>query len=322
MNRILLLFISCSFGAISCQTRPTVILTLHGRGESADAGNAHSFVTRFNDVLRNRSIHKYRVINIGLSDSADEDYDWSSYRSMDFQADKLCQQLNKEQIWNQLLDSDHIVLVGFSQGGLLWRGLLWGQCLDPLVPRIDKLITFGGPHSGVFGKPDCSQMDTKYEILIRLCQWVQYLDDLTHKGPSLYDIFMYTDLAQMAFSASSYWNDPTNPKQRQTWLAAINNQNDTTADKYLRNKLNNGLVLISFGEDEIVLPRISSAFGFWDSMGQNWIPFNETELYQNDWIGLRALDESQMVRFYTIEGQAHMDIPDQFIKDKFLEFLN
>ena len=322
MKLILFALISWYFNGITCQTQPTIILTLHGRGESADAGNAHSFVTRFSDVLRNRSINKYEVINIGLSDNSDEDYDWSSYRSMDFQAEKLCQQLSKEEIWNKLLETDHIILVGFSQGGLLWRGLLWGQCLDPLVPRIDKLISFGGPHSGVFGKPDCSQMDTKYEILIKVCQWIQKFDDITGKGPSLYDIFMYTELAQTAFSASSYWNDPINPKQRQTWLAQINNENDTTADKYLRNKLNNGLVLISFGDDETVLPQISSAFGYWDSMGKNLIPFNETELYQNDWIGLKALDQSNMIKLYTIENEGHMDIPDDFIRDKFLQFLN
>lgn len=323
MQYFLILCICLTLTSNSCQSSDqTVIVTLHGRGESANDGMVYSFVQRFIDLLKNRSITRYNVINVGLSEDPNEDYDWSSYRSMDFQSEKLCDQLQRKEIWDQLMDVDHIILIGFSQGGLLWRGLLWGDCLDDIVPRIDKLISFGGPQSGVFGKPDCSQMDTKYEVLIKLCQCIQYLDNLTGKGPSLYDIFMYTGLADLAFSPSSYWNDPSNPKHTQTWLAKINNQNNTKGDKYLRNKLNHGITLISFGKDETVLPPISSAFGYWDSNAKNWISFNETELYENDWIGLKALDQTNMVQFYTLVDQPHMSIPDEFIRDKFLQFLN
>jgi len=299
----------------------TVLLTLHGRGESMNDGNAHSFVTRFQQVLKNRSIeNKYQIVNVGLSDDSGDDYDWSSYRSMSFQTTKLCDYINKPEVWQQLMKSNRIVLVGFSQGGLLLRGLLKTQCLDPLLPRIDRLITFGGPHSGVFGMPDCSQFDTKYEILIKSCEFLQKLDEITHKGPSLYDIFMYTELAEFAFSAASYWNSPNNPSETKTWLAEIDNQNDfdLNGDRYLSRKLNRGLVLISFGLEATVLPPISAAFGYWDSNAKNWINYNQTQLYLNDWIGLRELDEKNLVKFYTIENEPHMSIPLDFIANKFL----
>ena len=307
---------------IECESDQTVIVTLHGRGESAGAGNAHSFVTRFDSLLKNRSISTYNVINVGLSDSSDDDYDWSSYRSMGFQSEKLCAQLNRPEVWDQLMAANRIILIGFSQGGLLWRGMLSTDCLDPLLPRLDKLITFGGPHSGVFGKPDCSQMDTKYEVLIKVCEWIQKFDDITGKGPALYDIFIYSDMAELAFSASSYWNSPSNSKQKDTWLAQVNNENDPTGDKYLSRKLSRGLVLIEFGKEATVLPPISSQFGYWDSNAKNWIQFNETQLYCEDWIGLRELNENHLLEFYTIENEPHMSIPDNFIDDKFIQFLN
>ena len=317
-----LIIICLTLTEISGESDKTVLLLLHGRGESAGAGNAHSFYTRFNTVLRNRSISEYNVINIGLSDSSDEDYDWSSYRSMDFQSEKLCSQLKRPEIWEQLIDAKRVILVGFSQGGLLWRGILWGNCLDPLLPKVDKLITFGGPHSGVFGKPDCSQMDTKYKVLIKVCEWIQKFDDLTGKGPALYDIFMYSSMAELAFSASSYWNSPSNKEQRNTWLAHIDNENNPSGDKYLSQKLNRGMVLIGFGKEDTVLPPISSYFGYWDSNAKNWIKFNETQLYLNDWIGLKELNQKHLLDFYTIENEAHMSIPDHFINNRFLQFLN
>jgi len=135
--------------------------------------------------------------------------------------------------------------------------------LDPLLPRINKLITFGGPHSVVFGKTDCSQLDTKYVILIRPCD-LQKLYEIIPLGLSLYNIFMYTELAEIAFSIAGYRNSPNNPLERKTWLAEIDNQNDfdLNGDKYLYRKLNRGLVLISFGLKAIVLPLISAAFGY------------------------------------------------------------
>ncbi len=315
----ILLFVSQT---VSCDNT-TVLLTLHGRGESKDGGSAKSFVTRLQTYLKTKSLDKrYKILNVGLSDDNEEDYYWSSFTSMSFQTQALCQYLNKPEVWQQLSQSSRIVLVGFSQGGLLLRGLLSTDCLDPLLPRIDKLITFGAPHSGVFGKPDCSQFDTKYEVLIKACELLQKFDDLTHLGPALYDIFMYTDLAEIAFSAASYWNSPNNPSQRKTWLAEVDYENNNNRDKYLSRKLNRGLVMISFGLEATVLPPISTKFGYWDSKASNLIAFNETEIYLNDWIGLRELDSQNLVQFYTIENEPHCSVPNVFIDNQFLGFVN
>src|SRR5882724_10415182 len=104
--------------SVNCQTPTTAVVFLHGRGESANAGNGDHFVTRFQALLTNRSITTYNVLNIGLSNNSNDDQNWSSYRDMGFQSEKFCQQLNEKQVWNQLTAAERIVLVGFSQGGL------------------------------------------------------------------------------------------------------------------------------------------------------------------------------------------------------------
>ncbi len=45
---------------------------------------------------------------------------------------------------------------------------------------------------------------SKYEVLMKTCELLQKFDDITHLGPALYDIFMLTDLEEIAFFAASY----------------------------------------------------------------------------------------------------------------------
>ncbi len=46
---------------------------------------------------------------------------------------------------------------------------------------------------------------------MKTCELLQKFDDITHLGPALYDIFMLTDLEEIAFFAASYQNSPKNP---------------------------------------------------------------------------------------------------------------
>ncbi|XP_054158797.1 palmitoyl-protein thioesterase 1-like [Oppia nitens] len=296
---------------------PTVLLTLHGKDETATIGQTYDFVNRLNTYLKNQSINYIKVINLGFSQTGLMDYKWTSFRSMSQQSGQLCRQIHKPQIWQQLMNttlSRRIVLVGFSQGGLLWRGMLWGQCLDPLLPRLDRLITFGSPHSGVFILNNCQQMMTlsMAKPLAKLCQTmleIVSLDTTTTNRTvikrrlpprgSLSDLFVYNKLAEQSWPVASYWNDPLSSRQPLTWLAQIDNQINqmdgrllpaTVANKYLSNKLSRGLALIAFGAENIVYPPVSSQFGYWDGWARNWLTFNKTKLYTDDWIGLKQLD--------------------------------
>lgn len=65
------------------------------------------------------------------------------------------------------------------------------------------------------------------------------------------------------------------------------------------------LVLIQFDQDITVVPRESSHFGFYD--GQQIIPLRESELYKQDRIGLRRLDEDgRLVMEHYDAGHMHI----------------
>ena len=72
--------------------------------------------------------------------------------------------------------------LGISQGGLLFRGLLQ-RCP---APPVKNFITFGSPHQGVFGVPECKSTTGSAflcELVRRLLSegayipWIQGLGD-------------------------------------------------------------------------------------------------------------------------------------------------
>lgn len=85
--------------------------------------------------------------------------------------------------------------------------------------------------------------------------------------------------------------------KKSQFLAAINNeqrpQNQTFKKNFLKIKK---LVMVKFLKDTVVIPKESEFFGFYQ-IGQNKevLRMNETRLYQEDWIGLRALFENNQV---------------------------
>jgi palmitoyl-protein thioesterase len=300
----------------------TAIVILHGTGESINNGQTNNFYNDLTRIIADGGLDNfYKVIKLGLSDDDSKDQYWSSFKSLYFQENKLCDYVKQDKIRQKLISSSRIVLVGCSQGAVLMRGLLRGNCLGSLISKVDKFITFGGPNSGVFGLPPCSQFHSDNQDLIKACNLLQQLYNTTNIGPAFFDPIMYGP-AQVVFSPASYWNNPKNLLELTTYLALIDNKLSVgPKNKYLC-KLNRGLDLIAFGDEETIVPNISALFGFWDFKGQNTVPYTQTDLYKNDWIGLKILDQKNLITFHTIPKEHHMSIPYNFTKNEFLNIVN
>lgn len=298
----------------------TCVVVLHGRGESIDRGMAHVFADKLRSVLYEDNLTQYQVIEVGLSDDPEEDYYWSSFKSLAFQNQKLCKYLNQTVLTRLESNCTRIQLVGLSQGGLLMRALLQGQCLDSVVTKLDKLITIGAPNNGIFGVPDCSQLGIKDRLTMFACRLLEGGVHLSAIGPSILDAFIFSSEDVLSFA--SYWNSPSNSLTNWTFLAHINNQNNTsgTKTKYLSQKLN-AFVMISFEKESIVLPPITASFGSWDAKGVNYVTLNETDLYANDLIGLKTLDQNKGLIAITIANSSHMHIPLEFIRNQFIDLI-
>ncbi|KFM25258.1 Palmitoyl-protein thioesterase 1 [Auxenochlorella protothecoides] len=156
------------------------------------------------------------------------------------------------------------VAVGFSQGGLLLRGLL-ERCTGEGAPAMHTLITMGSPHQGV--------MDAMQALL----------------GHGVYYSWLQHNLLQ-----AQYFKDPYHLdwyRETSGFLADINNDRDARNSSYVAALTSlRSLVLYQFDNDLTVVPRESSQFGFYN--GTHTESMEESAAYRDDRLGLRTLNES------------------------------
>ncbi|XP_022859303.1 palmitoyl-protein thioesterase 1-like [Olea europaea var. sylvestris] len=82
-----------------------------------------------------------------------------------------------------------------------------------------------------------------------------------------------------------------------------------------------GLVLIMFENDTILVPKETSWFGYFpDSSWTPVLPAQETTLYTEDRIGLKSLDEAGKVKFVKVSG-GHLEISYSAMKEHILPYL-
>ena len=81
-------------------------------------------------------------------------------------------------------------------------------------------------------------------------------------------------------------------------------------------------VMVKFDQDSTVVPRGTEWFGFYRlGQAQEMLNYNETQLYSEDWIGLRSLDEEGKVDFLATEGD-HLQFSDKFLNDVIDNYLS
>ena len=155
--------------------------------------------------------------------------------------------------------------IGMSQGGLLARGYV-EQCNK--FP-VHNLITLVSPHGGV-------------------------KNGLT--------LNMYSKFFQEHFSIAGYWRDPTQLAiylEKCNYLPLLNNERITADSETQKNNMVtlDNFVLVWSSQDTTVTPPESAKFSFYDE-DYNIISIRDTELYKEDLLGLRYLDENNRFNEY------------------------
>uniref|UniRef100_A0A0N5BBS9 Palmitoyl-protein thioesterase 1 n=1 Tax=Strongyloides papillosus TaxID=174720 RepID=A0A0N5BBS9_STREA len=187
--------------------------------------------------------------------------------------------------------------LGFSQGGLFIRAVAQ-RCPNP---PMKNLISIGGPQQGIFGFPYCTGPK-------RLCTTVS----------TLLNMGAYLSFVQNKIVQAQYWHDPLVDdiyKEKNIFLADLNNEkanNKTYKENILKLKK---LVLIKFSRDEMVVPKESEWFGFYDIDGKSVIPMENTTLYVDDKIGLKKLSDSGRIHLLTCNG-THLQMSEDFFINK------
>ncbi|GAB2290060.1 hypothetical protein Dimus_024351 [Dionaea muscipula] len=287
LSFILFLFTSYMFQS----SAPLPFVVLHGISDSC----SESGVKKFTELLSNWTGTEGYCIEIG-------DGAWDSwFMPIMEQMEIACKKVQKI---DALSDGYH--LIGLSQGGIIGRGII--EFCDQ-GPQVNNFISLAGPHAGIAAIPFCGSGEA--------CVYTDYLMEF---------LGVYSAFIQKHLAPSNYIKIPKDYKsyiKGCKFLPQVNNEIEERRNSTYKERFSSleKLVLIMFENDTVLVPKETSWFGYYANGSSNTIlPANETELYTEDWIGLKTLDEAGKVEYFRVPG-GHLDITEAEMKKYILPYL-
>ncbi|KAH7440716.1 hypothetical protein KP509_03G007400 [Ceratopteris richardii] len=271
-------------------------------------------MTMLTEVLSYHTGEKGFCIEVGngMKDS------W--YKSTTKQADSVCQTVKSL----SALKSGYNI-VSLSQGSLLARALIqW--CDD--APPVNKMISLGGPLAGTASVPYCGMFFLKDDFQRSAFSFNEGLRSqiLCLLADLIMELGIYTSFVQNHLAPAGYIKIPTDLEayyKGSEFLPKLNNElEDSRNATYIERFTSlSQLVLIMFESDNVLIPRETAWFGYYSSGSlSNVLTYNETDLYKEDWIGLRTLDEAGKVTFLSLP-RGHLQINETEMRTHIVPYL-
>lgn len=251
------------------------------------------------------------VYLIHLSERADQDQKATWFGSANAEVEYVCQELRTIDELAGGFDG-----IGFSQGGQLLRAYV-ERCNQP---RVRNLITLGAQHMGVSEYPPCRGfLDVGCRIVKRLIStgsvYSSYAQE--HILPAQYfrdqrDLEPYFEHNDFLRDINNELSGDHQPGENLTSTLALRrtlspqHRNQTYKENML---LLENFVMFRFSEEQIVKPAASAHFGVSTGTEES-IPLERLPIYQEDYIGLKPLDESGRITYAICDG-SHMQIGEQ-----------
>jgi len=280
------------------QSTPTPVILWHGMGDSCcNPASMGSIKRMLEDALPGVYVHSLKIGNNILSDTES-----GFFKDTNSQVELVCNTIREDPLLQ-----DGFNAIGFSQGGQFLRAVAQ-RCPSP---PMRALVTVGAQHRGVFGFPNCPGE------MVYFCDIVR---DLLNFG-------VYNDLVQNFLVQAQYWHDPLHEETylaKSRFIAEINNERAEKNMTYRENLLQlENFVMIKHSEDSMVEPRESEHFEFYEpGQAKTIVPLRNSSLYLEDWLGLRELDESGRLHFFTVEGDHLQFSREWFVQEIVNVFLN
>lgn len=213
--------------------------------------------------------------------STDRFSGWSSLETMWHQV----QEFGKDIMNISSAHPEGIHLLGYSQGGLIARGIL------ETFPNhnIQNFISLSAPQAGQYG--------TAFLHL--------FFPNLVCK--TAFELF-YSRVGQHT-SVGNYWNDPHHQSLYYNYSVFLPYTNNELLSSHSPD-FKEGLlklqrfVMIGGPDDGVITPWQSSHFGYFDE-NETVVDLQQRDLYKRDLIGLRSLDKKGRLHFETVPGINH-----------------
>jgi len=281
--------------------KPLPLVIWHGLGDNFDADGLKGVGELAQEI--NPGTYVY---NVRLADDADGDRSASFFGNVTLQLEQVCAAIAAEPI---LATAPAINAVGFSQGGQFLRGYVQ-RCNNPPV---HNLLTFGSQHNGIADFKSCADND-----------WVC-------KGAfSLLKANTWSSFVQGYLVPAQYYRivDPVTAEpieeylENSNYLADINNERALKNTTYAtRLATLNKFVMYLFRDDTVAIPKESGWFAEVNGTDGTIIPLKNRTIYQEDWIGLKKLDEKGSLVFKELPGD-HMRLEEDDLRDAFKTYLS
>ena len=270
------------------------LILWHGLGDAFDSDG----IKAVGDIYRELFPHSF-VYTIHLGDNGDADRHASFFGNLTEQVKSVCDDIRNT---TQLSSARAVNALGFSQGGVFVRGLA-ERCN---AVTIKNIVTFGSPHSGISEFAECADSDWWCKI------WSGTLKSNT-----------WGSFAQNTLVPAQYFRDPEdieNFLEYSNFLADINNERNQKAKTYKKSiAALDRLVMYKFQDEEVIHPPESSWFAESNTTSGRVTKLKDRDLYKEDWLGLKELDEKGGLIFRTTPGK-HMRIEEGALEDAFKRY--
>ena len=277
---ILLIITSLLLSLYSC-TPPVAVF--HGLGDNCSNPGMKSFTEKIGKEL-NTVAHCFES-GAGFLESFEK------------QCEQAC-----SGIQNNPSFQEEFSVIGLSQGALIARYIIEMCNLKGYATRF---VSVGGPQMGVSKFPHCPK-NTPFCFLLN----------------SITDTSVYSPEIQKSVGPAGYFR--TNKKiekyiEKSTVLAPLNNESQKSSNKKTRFLLLEKIQLIMFSKDTMIIPKETAWFGYYDENNNTQAVYN-SDLYKNDLIGLKTLNEKGKVNFDSINGD-HLQFTQKDIEEKMIPYL-
>ncbi|KAJ5692712.1 hypothetical protein N7462_002135 [Penicillium macrosclerotiorum] len=272
------------------------LIIWHGLGDDFERDGLQEVVSLVESVNPDTYVHIIRLAETGGGDRQA-----TFFGNVSEQIQTVCEQLASEPI---LSTAPAVNALGFSQGGQFLRGYI-ERCNNPPV---HNLVTFGSQHNGISEFQSCSSGDwlcNGAEALLRSGRWTQF--------------------AQSHVVPAQYFRDPNELDaylEHSNFLADINNEREFKNETYKKHLESlNMFAMFMFDEDTVAVPKESALFAEVNATDGTVTPLQERQIYKEDWLGLKKLDDQGKLHFKSAPGQ-HMHLSEQLLKKAFKEYFS